>query len=721
MNKEMTKKALIALTGLFLAGAIFAGFKINEKSEPKDQLILNLVQETLSTYHLQPKVLNDEFSGQVYAEYLNNLDGNRLFLLAEDIDKLSKFKGQLDDQLKAGSSEFFDLSYDRLMNSISRSEKIYKSLLEKPFDFSEAESTTNKSENLTWAKNEKQLRDYWRKFLKWRVANRIYNKERNISDDELLIGEDDFDSTGEEVSEPEASDSKEARLSFEELEAEARKNELELIDEWFASLREMERIEWLGVYVNSFTTVYDPHTEYFPPARQEDFETSMTGQFEGIGAQLRKDGDYIVVERIITGSASWRQGELQEGDKLLQVAQGSEEPVDIVGWRIDKAVKLIRGKKGTEVRLTVLKKDGSRPVIPIIRDVVELEATFARSALLGDDKKTGYIRLPKFYVDFYDKASNHNCAEDVKNEILRLKEEGAEGLIFDLRGNGGGSLEAAIEIVGLFIERGPVVQVKSSQRGTQVKVNRDSKIYWDGPLVVLVNNYSASASEIFAAAIQDYGRGVIMGSPRTFGKGTVQNVIDFDKVVSGGYSDLKPLGAIKITTEKFYRINGGTTQLQGLKPDVIWPDALQYLKTGEEEYEHALAVDEISSAKYAKWVRNDEQYSGVVGRANSRISGQPKAILTTEYAQWLKDLDKERDIPLKYSDFKAMQDQSEEMAKKYKNLNRSDDSLSVFALQFQLSQFNTDSGKKADYQRWFKGLAWDLHLREAVYLVKELK
>lgn len=712
----MTKKALIALSALVAAAAIFAGFKYSEKQTERDQLILNLVQEALNTYHLQPRALNDELSEKIYTDYLDAIDGNRLFLVAEEVSKFNKYKKQLDEEFKGGSSEFFDLSYSYLQNGISRAEKIYLDLLSQPFDFTLEEYTTNTFENLPWPKNEKQLVDHWRKYLKWRVANRIYNRERNAKEDVFIDEENDF---GVADQDEEVEEITSETMSFDQLEADARNKELELLNDWFSNLKEMDRIEWLGVYINSLTNTFDPHTEYFPPQRQEDFETSMTGQFEGIGAQLRKDGDYIIVDRIITGSASWRQGELQEGDKLLMVAQSSEEAVDIVGWRIDKAVKLIRGKKGTEVRLTVQKKDGSRMVIPIIRDVVEIEATFARSAILGDDKKVGYIRLPKFYVDFY-KSTNHNCAEDIKTEIIKLQEQGVEGLIFDLRGNGGGSLEAAIEIVGHFIERGPVVQVRSSQRGTNVKQNRDSRMYWDGPLVVLVNHYAASASEIFAAAIQDYQRGIIMGTNTTFGKGTVQNVIDFDRLI-GGYQQLKPLGAIKITTEKFYRINGGTTQLQGVVPDIVWPDPLQDLKTGEKEFDNALPVDEIPAANFTRFTNNKERFEAAVKNSNARISTNENMNKIAEYAAWLKEQDGERQIPLNYEAFKAMQEADEAITKQYKNLNRSADSLSVSPLKDQVMMFKEDERKKDDYQRWFKGLAWDLQLREAVYVVKDLK
>lgn len=702
MSKDMTKKALRALLVLIIGAAIFAGFKITDQPAPKDQLIIQLIKDALANFHFQPKPLDDTLSREVMANYLENLDGNKLFFTAEDVSVIKKYETLIDDEFTAGSSESFDVSYELLQKGLARGEKMANKILNTPFDFEKRESTMSNPEMLPWAKSEKELYDYWRKYLKWRVANRIYNREESNRKD----------TTGGEPPKP---------WDFAAEEAEARKKEKEIVDEWFENLRDIERIEWLGVYINSLTQVFDPHTEYMPPQQQEDFEVNMTGQFEGIGAQLRQDGDYITIERIITGSASWRQGQLQEGDKILAVGQGEEEAVDVVGWRVDKAVKLIRGKKGTEVRLTVKKKDGSRMVIPIIRDVVELEATFARSAILGDDQKTGYIRLPKFYVDFY-KSTNRNAAEDVKNEIEKLKASGVDGIIFDLRGNGGGSLEAAIEIVGLFIERGPVVQVKSSTRGTSVKQNRDARVYWNGPLVVLVNDYSASASEIFAAAIQDYGRGVIIGNKTTFGKGTVQNMLNLDDAIrGGGMSDMAPLGALKITTEKFYRINGGTTQLEGVHPDIVLPGAYEYIKTGEQELKYALPVDKITAAKYTRWSKDEVRFNTAISASQKRVNENAGMQRNLEYARWLKLQEEVREVPLHYAEFKKMQDEADQVASKFKGLNKAELPISVWPLLEPEQIEPKDTVKVAEDKKWMEAIGKDIQIQEAVLVVRDLK
>ena len=354
----------------------------------------------------------------------------------------------------------------------------------------------------------------------------------------------------------------------------------------------IDESDWLSIYLNSITTIYDPHTAYFPPQDKENFDIAMSGQLEGIGARLTSKGGFIVVAEIVPGSACWRQGQLKVGDKILKVGQGDEEPIDITDMRTDHAVKYIRGKKGTEVRLTVKQVDGSVITIPIIRDIVILEETYTKSAVI-DNK--GYINLPKFYADFSGNGGR-DCSDDVKNEILKLKEEGVEGIILDLRNNGGGSLQDVVEMAGLFIKEGPIVQVKAKVGKPRVYSDTDESVYYDGPLVVMVNTYSASASEILAAAMQDYGRAVIVGgSPTTFGKGTVQRAFDLDGFVSEAYDEIKPLGALKLTLQKFYRIDGGTTQLKGVTPDIILPDTWSYLNVGEKDQEFPIPWDEIGS------------------------------------------------------------------------------------------------------------------------------
>ena len=368
------------------------------------------------------------------------------------------------------------------------------------------------------------------------------------------------------------------------------------MDDYFSFVKDLDREDWFSIYLNVIAERFDPHTSYFAPEEKEKFDVSMSGKFFGIGARLQKKNDYVEITELISGGPAWRNKELEAGDLILKVAQGNGQPVDIGGMKLDEVVKKIKGPKGTEVRLTVKKVDGSVKVIKIVREEVEIEETYAKSSVVNKDGNLfGVIYLPKFYIDFENKDSR-DAAKDVALEVDRLKKQGVQGIALDLRDNGGGSLKTVIDIAGLFIEKGPVVQVKSAGKSKEVLSDTDSKIQWDGPLVIMINNFSASASEILAAAIQDYNRGIIIGSTQSYGKGTVQNVIDLNQFVRN--NSMGDLGAFKMTTQKFYRINGGSTQLKGVSSDDVMPDKYSYIKIGERDADNAMPWDKIDPAPY---------------------------------------------------------------------------------------------------------------------------
>lgn len=674
----------------------------------KDQVILNLVYNVLNNSHFAPQEINDRFSEKVYDHFIESLDYNKRFLLKSDVDELEKYRTRIDDQIKATELDFFEDAFKRYQQRFAETEDFYHQILAEPFDFTVDESFETDEEKLDFAANQEELKDRWRKYLKQRVLARV--EERIHTQENAEPASDTV-----EVEEPK---------TFAELEEEAREKELELHEDWYDNLRDMERIDWVGMYLNSITNVYDPHTQYFPPQRQEDFEISMTGQLEGIGAQLQQKGDYVTISKIITGSACWKQGDLEVGDKILKVQQGDESPeeaVDVVGMNVRKVVTYIRGPKGTEVILTVQKMDGSKMVIPIVRDVVELEATFAKSAVLGEgEDKIGYIRLPKFYVNFYGE-DNRNCAEDVKAELEKLKAENVNGVVLDLRNNGGGSLQGVIDIVGLFIEEGPVVQVKQPNRPPKVLKDKDDGIYYDGPLVVMVNQFSASASEIFAAAIQDYKRGLIIGSKSTFGKGTVQNVVDMDRMVNLSGSGMKPLGALKLTIQKYYRINGGTPQLRGVEPEIILPDNYNYIEFGEKENEYALPYDEIVSADYDEWKSlEQDKFEDAIAASRNRVANDPKFSLIDEYAIWLKEEREDTEISLNYEKYHEDQEQFRKKSKKYEGMRKTDDKILVSSNAEDEEMWESSEDKKKEKEQWFKNLSSDLYLHEAALVMQDL-
>ncbi|MEL7063568.1 MAG: S41 family peptidase, partial [Bacteroidota bacterium] len=540
-------KGKVFISSLVFASLwIFSSYTFYPGGRDRGEVLMDLMIRGLEEYHYQPVAINDDFSGKVFNEYLDRLDYNKRFLLQGDVNEFYAFRDKVDDEIKEHSFQLFDLSVQKIDQRVKEAEKIVEEILENPFDFTIEESIETDPEKLSYASTEAELRERWRKELKYqtlsRVATSLKRQETKQEEDE-----EDF--------EPK---------SVEELEKEAREKVMKNYERYFKRLKGLNETDRLAVYFNSIANIYDPHTSYFPPKDKEDFDIDMSGRFEGIGAQLREEDGYIKVVRIIPGSASFRQGDLQPNDVILKVAQSKEDAVDVVGMDMDEAVSMIRGPKGTTVKLTVRHPDGAEKVIPIKRDIVELEETYAKSSIITDEatgKRMGFIHLPKFYADFGG-TGGPSSAEDIARELVKLKEAEVDGITLDLRNNGGGSLGEVIEMTGLFIKRGPVVQVRSRNAPSSILSDKNSAVVYDGPLVVMVNAFSASASEILAAAIQDYGRGVIVGSPSTFGKGTVQRFLNLDRFVSGG-ADLKPLGDVKLTMQKFYRINGGATQLKG--------------------------------------------------------------------------------------------------------------------------------------------------------------
>ncbi|HUH47132.1 MAG TPA: carboxy terminal-processing peptidase, partial [Arenibacter sp.] len=431
-----------------------------------------------------------------------------------------------------------------------------------------------------------------------------------------------------------------------------------------------------------------------------------------------KKRDQTKIVEVISGGPVWRDQRLEVGDEIIKVGQDGEPPVDIVGMRLDDAIKFIKGPKGSVVDLTIKKVDGSITVISLTRDVVELEESYAKSAkIIKEDHKYGLINLPKFYVDFED-YNQRNAATDVAKEVERLKEAGAEGLILDLRDNGGGSLKTVVEMAGLFIKDGPIVQVKSTGKQAEVYNDKDERIQWDGPLVILVNELSASASEILAAAMQDYKRAVVIGSKQTFGKGTVQNVIPLESIVHGNQHG--DLGAIKLTTQKFYRVNGGSTQLEGVKSDVIVPDRYSYIDIGEKDQVNPLGWDKISPAKFTPWDGYID-YQATIENSKKRMAENPQIKLIEENAQWIKKGQDETYVSLNYKDYKKDLEENREKNKYFKKISNYDSKLTFESLKYEQQLFVKDSVLREKRDRWHKDLAKDVYVEEAVNVLQDLK
>jgi len=695
----------------------------------KDKRLIEIITHILSQGHLVPQELNDDFSNRVFEDYINQLDPFKRYFYKSDIEDFEVYRNAIDDQIKNYDITFFNLTNERYLKRIDESKKLYENILNTPFDYTVNETFNADYEGLDYAKNKREMKERWRKQLKFStIANydeALENRDLSYADLENLNTLNDLETPetakrafGNNTGSKEEITSEEKK-SDEDIEAEARETTLRSLEDLYAFMQDRDRNDWFAVYINAIVSEFDPHTSYYAPEDKERFDVAMSGKFEGIGARLQKKMDIISVSEIISGGPAWRQNKLQPGDQILKVRQeDEEEAVSIVGMRIEDAVKFIKGPKDTKVVLTVKKVDGLLEDITITRDVVELEETYAKSSTVEKEGKTfGVINLPSFYVDFTDYKSK-NAATDVKREIQRLKAEGIEGLVLDLRSNGGGSLQTVVDMAGLFIEEGPIVQVKSSVEAKRVLKDKDESIVWDGPLVILVNELSASASEILAAAMQDYKRAIVLGSEQTFGKGTVQNIMDLNRMVRNNSDG--DLGALKFTTDKYYRINGGSTQLKGVTSDIVVPDRYKYIGIGERTQDNPLDWDKIDATDYTPW-QNYYDYDEAIKNSRNRMADNEQLRLIDENAKWINDI-RENDIfSLNYEDYKKQLEDNEEIAKRFDKISDYKTNLTFKSLPYELKQIETDSLLKEKRERWHASLSKDVYVEEALNVLKDLK
>ena len=664
----------------------------------KDKLLIEIVSYVLNKGHYSPSQINDQFSEEVYKNFLEGVDSRHLFFIQSDIDFFDSFKFKIDDQIKASKIEFFDLSHQRYLQRLDQVKSFYPSLLNISFDFSVDEKINLDFENTSYSKSLSELKKQWRKFLKFNALG-IFS---NLKDDENRKKE---------------KNPKYVLKSDKEIEIETRNVLKEDMKYFFEARYDINRNDYFSIYVNSIALQFDPHTSYFAPSAKDRFDQNISGKFEGIGARLTKRNQEVEIVDIISGGPVWRENSLRPGDKILKVSQMNKTPVDVVGMRLDDVIKLIKGPKGTQVILTVKKVDGSILDVTLTRDIIELEEAFAKSTIIEKDNiRYGLINLPRFYVDFQD-YGNRNAATDVKYEIQKLKKQDVQGIIIDLRNNGGGSLQTVVDMAGYFIENGPIVQVKSTGGKKQILFDTDNQIEWNGALVLMVNEFSASASEILAAAFQDYRRGIVLGSKQTYGKGTVQNMIDLNKIISGNtYGDL---GAMKLTTDKFYRINGGSTQLEGVKSDVIFPNRYSYIKVGERDQENPLKWDKISPANYQTFI-NEERFLSIIEKSNKRLESNPYVKLIDEQAKVIKRRQENSEFTLNYEDLikeKAIENSETE---KFKKLTEFTNTLTFYPTKMDLDKILNDSILVKKRKRWEETLSKDIYIDEAVNILSDL-
>ena len=659
--------------------------------------------EILKSFHYSPQSLDDTYSTRIFDLYLKSLDYNKVYFTKDQIDILSSYKTKIDDEIKTNSLEFFDLSLELINGQLKKIQDLYPKLLQNPIDFSVKEDININSDKRDFCNSQAELEEYWRKYIKYQVLTEIIALENE--DKKKAENEENF-----------------VAKSPVQLEDTARQIIKKRYDTRFKRIAKISRNDRFSSYVNAIAGAFDPHTNYFPPTEKEDFDISMSGKLEGIGATLSEKDGYIKVVEIVPGSPSWKQGELKAEDIILKVAQGDNEPVDIIDMRLDEAVRLIRGPKGTKVVLTVKKIDGSIVTIPIIRDVIVLEEKYAKSTILTtNDKKSykiGYIYLPQFYTDMND-IHGRKCSKDIEKEVTKLKNANVDGILIDLRNNGGGSLNDVVEIGGLFIDKGPIVQVKSMESPARQYNDNDGKTLYDGPLAIMVNTFSASASEILAAAMQDYKRAIIIGTESTYGKGTVQRIVDIDRLVSHEYQSQKPLGAIKVTIQKFYRINGGTTQFQGVKPDIILPDLYDKIDIGEKELDYPLPWSEIKSVPYTTW-KSAPNIKDLAKKSASRTQKDTAFTLIKTASKWLADTKDQESIPLEISTFRNKDEKDLELSKKYKNAGKSAVPFEIISWKPASKENATlDSVENKRIEDWNKSIKEDVILYESYQILSD--
>lgn len=665
----------------------------------KNQILQDMLMSALNQSHYTPLKIDDDFSEKVHALYLKRLDYNKKFLLKSDVDDLSKYKKTIDDDINNGQFNFYNACNQLINKRILEKESWSKEILALALTFNVDEEYETNGDKVKYAASESDLKNEWRKMLKYQVLSRL---------DELMTNQEKAKAKKDTVF---------TERPFDSLEVEARRKTLKANEDWFKRLKKINNKDRFASYLNSITGLYDPHTEYFAPKEKKRFDQSMSGQFEGIGAKLQSKDGILKVSEIIVGSPSFKQGELKAGDEIHKVAQGTQEPIDITNMEMDEAIDLIKGKKGTEVRLTVKKPDGSFKVIAIIRDVIEIEETYAKSAIINNKRKLGYIYLPMFYADFTRNGA-HRCSADMKKELEKLKKQGVEGVIIDLRDNGGGSLQEVVEMAGLFISKGPVVQVKNKQGSVNIMEDKNSDITWDGPLTILINQNSASASEILAAAIQDYKRGLIIGS-QSFGKGTVQSFLDLDQYLLPQFDTMKPMGSVKVTMQKFYRINGGATQLKGVMPDVVLPNPYSYIDMGEKELDYPMPWDEIARANYQDF--NTINYEKVKKSSQDRVKSNSAFKLIDTEAKDLKSKKDDSKYNLKLDKFRAELKEYREQNKKYDDLKKEIKGFEVELLPVDAEKLQNDTTKLNRELKWIKNIQKDNYIFEASNILNDIK
>lgn len=705
----------------------------------QEKMVGNIVKNALEQYHFKNLKIDKDLSVKAFDQYLKRIDFGKQFLTAPEVAKLKKYENKMHEQMVNGDHKLIEESMTLVNNRLKNLDKLREDIFKKQFNFNTEETLETDPDKRAYLKNDKELNEHWRKVFKQATINRylslkdIETKRLEALAKEAAEAKEEGKSKEEKVltanEKAQAAAKKEEKpLTDAELIAQAHEKSSEQYKKLFERLQDDGRDEYLEKFFNAIANIFDPHTTYLPPQKKEDFDIDISGSLEGIGAVLQEDGDFIKVVTIVPGGAAWRQKELEVDDVILGVSENDGESVDLVGMKVNDAVRYIRGKKGTIVKLSIRKVDGSRKIIPIERDVVQIGATYAKSSVIQHNKlpwKVGYIHVPKFYRDFENNA--RNCTEDVKTELKRLKKEKVDAVVLDLRNNGGGALEDARTMSGLFIKGGPIVQIQDGNGRQDILRDNDKVVEYDGPLIVMVNRFSASASEILAGALQDYGRAIIVGGEQTHGKGTVQAVLNLNQ---GPLASLfgNQMGALKVTIQKFYRVNGASTQYKGVVPDIILPDPMGFVENREQDLEYSIGWDEIAPLKYEPWTDFSYDLDLLRSRSQQRVGQDSRMQKVKSYVNYLTERRKDTVVALNVDKLKK---QDEENEKRNKELKLDDMNMDIQVSNYEASikahetiNKNDEAKWAEDFKKrneeWLETIRKDAALEETLYILDDV-
>lgn len=685
-------------------------FNSPKNDDEKMQTIMVSVKNTLSYLHYTPTPINDAYSQNVYDTYLGMIDPAKRYFLKSDIEEFAKHRTLLDDYLNQGDLTFYNLTYNRLFERIDKIDQATQEIFKNPINLNEDEVLILEPEKKKFPASEKELYNEWKKYIKYNILQEMESlnakEESQKKKKDSVIKHKLVDTIKVEI------------LTPEQKQLKATEEVKDLVTESFKRFKKRKKMDWFTVYMNAYTEVFDPHTNYYSPKDKDDFDLMFKGKVIGIGALIQEKKGYLYLGQLTIGAPAWKSKQLSDGDKILKVrSKPNEEPVNVVGMLADEAVRLIRGEKGTKVTLTVEKKDKTIKEVTMVREEVAIEDTFARSIVVDapDGKKYGFINLPSFNADFED-SKGRNASDDIKNEIIKLKAQGISGIILDLRNNGGGSLTEVGDIMSLFMTEGAYVQVKNGNGKIQTLTTKGNEPIWNGPLVIMQNELSASASEILSGVMQDYGRAVLVGSPQTYGKGTVQTFVDLNRFLSTN----DDFGSLKLTIQKFYRVTGESTQKKGIESDIVMNDFFTHAEIGERYEDFVLPWDKIPAAQVIK-KENRFDLASLKQKSAARLAKDNIYQLVQESAKWKEKLDKEDTITLNIDKFNALMQERKAQIKRFEVLEKSENGLKFIRYEDELKREKTDEAFQKKSENWVKNLQRDIYLKEAVHVISELQ